>query len=254
MALFNKILPFLSAILVGVCFEIWLYNPEAIYIIAGALLIIVIGTMWQLTGRKILKKGFWNFLFSPLLFISSGYILFLILESVLIKQFFLVGLVLIFYLMLYNIHAFLYQTGDYQPYAIENIYSYVNLLSAFMFFTSFFGLYLFLRFPYWLATIFAFVVGFLLIFRTLWANKVEWSQGWIFILSGGIFLAESFWVISFVPVSYYVAGFLLTVVYYLTFSFMKDHLLNNLSPVNIKKYMIIGIGLAIIILASSPWY
>lgn len=254
MTLFNKILPFLSAVLIVVVLEVWLAKPQMIYYAAGSLLLIVIISIWQITGRGFFKKTFWNFLFTPLLLVASGFILFLLLESVVVKQIFIFGLSLIFYLITYNIRSFLYQAESYQPYALENIYSYVNLLTSFMFYASFFGLYLFLDIPYWLTTIITFLVSLMLIYRTLWANKIEWSQGWLYIIAGGFVLAESFWVISFVPLSYFVAAFILMIIYYLVFSFIRDHLLGKINPRSIKKYIIVSIVSLAVVLITSQWY
>jgi len=254
MTLFNKILPFLSAVLIVVAFEVWFAKPQMIYYVAGSLLLIVIISIWQITGRGLFKKTFWNFLFTPLLLVVSGFILFLLLESIAIKHIFIFGLSLVFYFIMYNIRSFLYQTESYQPYALENIYSYVNLLTSFMFYASFFGLYLFLDIPYWLTTIITFLVSLMLVYRTLWVNKIEWSQGWLYIIASGFVLAESFWVISFVPISYLVAAFILMIIYYLVLSFIRDHLLGKINSKSIKKYITVSVISLAAVLITSQWY
>ena len=107
MQIFNRFLPILSTILVVITFELWVIRPIWTFYMAVAMFIIIVGTIWSLTGAKFFKKTFWNFLPTPLLFLTSAFIFFLLIDNLVIQQVFIFGIAIIYTLMLHNIFSFL---------------------------------------------------------------------------------------------------------------------------------------------------
>lgn len=253
MFLFNRILPYLSSFLILIFLEILLINPFLIYLVAIFLFFIVVLTLWQLTGRNFFNKNFEHFLISDLLFISSCFLLLLLLENTVIKQIFIIGTAIIYLLILLNIFSFLHRPEKYQPYTLENLFSYVNLITAFLFYASFFSFGLFLNTPSWLLTIFSFIIAFLISYQTLWVNKINFKRSNLFVIMIGLILAEFFWSVDFLPTSYFVNAVILIIVYYALINIVRDYLLGNLNKKLIRRYLTVSFFVLILILATAQW-
>jgi len=254
MILFNRILPILSALLVVLAFGIWSVKPNLTVYIAVAVFLINILTVWSLTGLRFFKNSFWNFLSTPFFFLTSAFIFLLMIDNIIVTELFILSIGLVYMLILHNIFSFLYQSKDYQPYALENIYSYVNMITLFLFYASFFGLFLFLTWPIWLFVVLTLLLSAFLFARTLWSYKIIWQQSKLYILVIGIVLAETFYVMSLMPTSYVFNGLILIVIYYLLTNIIKDHPRQRIEPKNIKKYFMISIIIVIISFLTTRWY
>ena len=251
--LLNKILPYLSGILVGITFEIWAIHPEWTYYIGLILAFIVVVSIWLLTGRHLLRKTFWNFLSTPFLYIVSSFIFFLLIDNLVIRQLFIVGTAIIVLLTLHNIFSFLHQTEKYQPYALENIYSYVNLISLWLYYASFFGISILLGWPFWFFIILIFILTSFLFMRTLWSFKIPWQKSKLFILIIGLVLAEAGYIVYSLPTSYVFNALLLIVIYYLMMNIMKDYLQGVISRGNVRKYLLISLAVVTTAVATTKW-
>lgn len=254
MILFNRVLPFLSALLIAITFVTWSVKPNFTYYIAFVICLINILSIWSLTGCRFFKKTFWNFLSTPFFFLASAYIFLLIIDNLVVAQIFIVSIGLVYMLILRNIFFFLHQTKDYQPYALENIYSYVNMISLFLFYAGFYGLFLFLSWPIWLFVILVLLLSSFLFMRTLWSYKINWQYGKLYIALIGIMMAEAFYAMSLLPTSYLFNSLIIIVIYYLSTNIIKDHLRQRLDRKNIKKYLLISVIITIISFLTTRWY
>lgn len=253
MILLDKNLPYLSAAIVLVSYEILLWKPASLYFIIAILFLNIILSIYRITERKFISKVFGHFLLSPLLFIISCSTTLLFLENNNIKQIFIVGSSLIYLLILLNIYAFLHQTEKYQPYTLENLSSYVNLISVFLFYASFFSFGLFISAPVWLLAILAFIITILISYQTLWANKIDFKRARLFILIIGIILTELYWCVDFLPTSYFVNAVILIIFYYIVINISRDYLLNVLNKKSVRRYLIVSFLVLILTLATAPW-
>ncbi|MCH7492252.1 hypothetical protein IID19_01505 [Patescibacteria group bacterium] len=251
--IFNKILPYLSGVLVGITFEIWSIRPELTYYIGPVLALIIISSIWMLTGRRIFRKTFWNFLSTPLLHIVSSFVFFLLIDNLVIRQLFIIGTAILVALTLYNIFSFLHQTERYQPYALENIYSYVNLISLYLFYVSFYGITILLGWPFWFFLPLIFFLTSFLFMRTLWSFKIPWQKSKLFIAIIGLVLVEASYIIYSLPTSYVFNALLLIVIYYVMMNIIKDHLKGIISTANVKKYILISLVVVTTAVATTKW-
>lgn len=253
MILFSRILTFLSSFLVLIFLEILLFFPNRIFIIAAVIFIIIFFSILYITTKKIISKDFEHFLISPLFFISSGFLLLLFLESPIIKQIFILGLSIIYYLILSNLFSFKFQTHKYQPYILENLLSYINLISIFLFYSSIFCFHLLLGISTFLLLPIIFIFTFIITYQLFWVNKIDFKKNWLFTLIIGLIFLELFWAISYLPTGYFVNAIILLIIYYIFINISRDFLLNNLEKRQIKKYLTIGLSALILILATAQW-
>jgi len=253
MIIFDKILPYFSASLLLFLYEFLLWKPSFIYFIAPLLIITVILTIWRLTNKNFKSKDFGHFLLSPLLFIISCSIILLFLENNNIKQIFIIGSVLTYILIIINIYSFFHQTEKYQPYTIENLSGYVNLISIFLFYASFYSFGLFINTPTWFLTILVFIVTILISYQTLWVNKINFRKARLFLIIIGIIIAELFWCVDFLPTSYFVNAVILIIFYYVIINVSRDYLLGLINFKSVRQYLLVSFFVLILILATAPW-
>jgi len=253
MIIFNRILPYISALLTFIFYELLLAKPVSIYFVTVFLFLNISLSVYSLTDRKFLSKIFGHFLLSPLLFIASTTVLLLFLENDLIKQLFIIGSSIIYLLILLNVYSFLHQPEKYQPYTLENLLSYVNLISVFLFYASFYCFGLFLNTPTWLLTILTLIITFLITYQTLWVSKINFSRSRFFVVLISLIISEMYLSIDFLPTSYFVNAVILTTFYYFLINVSREYLLNLLNKKTVIKYSIVSIIVLILTLATAPW-
>ncbi len=251
--LFNRILPYLSSLLIGITFVIWTVHPGLAWYCGIALAVITILSLWSLTSVKGERSAFWQFLSTPFALIASAFLYYFIVDNELLRPFFIGGVMVIFTLIQKNIFAFMHHTEQYQPYALENIYGYVNMLSLFLFYAGCYGLALLLAWPFWLITIFIFVITSLLFMRTLWSYKVPWQQSKLYVLLVGVVVAQGAYVIYSLPTGFLVDAFWLIAIYYVLMNVIKDYLKETMTLRRTRMYLILS-GLAIVItMLTTKW-
>ena len=157
-------------------------------------------------------------------------------------------------LIIRNIFSFVYQTKDYQPLALENIYGYVNLISLFLFYAGFYGFLLLLGWPVWIFVIACFIVTAFLFTRTLLTYKIEWKESKLFVLIMSIIITESFYAISLLPSSFIFNGLVLVVVYYLFMNLIKDYLKERLNAKDLRLYLTVTGIILLVSLLTTRWY
>lgn len=252
MYIFKKITQYLSPLLVLFLFIFWANNKETTYYIASLLFVIQTLTIIVLTRRY--KKGiFFSFYFTTFFLLFSSFIFFLIIDNIIVLYLFAMAIAVVYNLILSNILAYIFEAADYQPNALENIYSYVNLISLFLLYSGFYGFYLLLGWPIWIFVIACLLLTALLFMRTLWSYKIVWSKSKLYILIVSLVMTESFYLISLLPTTYVFNGLIMIVIYYLLTNFIKDHLKDRLNKKDIRFYLVVSGTVLIITLLTTRW-
>ncbi|MBI5037084.1 MAG: hypothetical protein HZC01_00020 [Candidatus Kerfeldbacteria bacterium] len=251
--LFNRFVPYISAILIASTFAIWSIRPTWIVGVGITFLLIAFGSVWSLTHEQSGDTHFFQFITTPLALIICATCFFVFIDNDVVRWIFVGGISIIFTLLLKNIFSFLHQTEKYQPYALENIYSYSNLLALFLLYGSAFGANILIGWRFWpLFLIILFASGFLYS-RTLWSYKISWKAGRFFTLIAGLTMAELAYVLSFLPVSYVVSAITVTCAYYLFMNISKDYLKDSLSASGVRAYVLIAGGIILAVFLTTKW-
>ena len=253
MSLINRLVPVLSAFTLLVLFWLALIVPAWLFSLIGLSLVIVIVSTWWITGRRIFKSKFWNFLISPLIFILAGWLFTIFLDNNRGRSLVLLAIIFFYWLFFEVVYHYLYRRPRYQAHSLGNISSYLNTLSIFLLTSGFFNLVIFLEFPFWpLAVILPMVVG-LLTHQLLWANEIPIATSRPYSLIISFIITELYLAIILLPTSVYVNGFILTVGYYIMSGLAKNWLLSIRDKSVFARYLTIGFILFIIILVSAKW-
>lgn len=229
-------------------------KPTWTYYIAGSVLLVIFLTVWLVTNHSFFNKAYWKFFINPFVFITGVFLFFIFIDQPIVQHIYLIICCLGYYLLFSNIFDFLHQTKNYQPYALENIYSYLNISIIFFFSASAGGALAILGWPSWSMVGPLFVVGGYSFASLLMAYKIGLKLNWLFIIFAGLFVAETFYILSFLPSSFLFSSLVVTVFYYLVSFTAKDHLMHTAIRDNLTKYIVISVLIIIISLLTTRWY
>lgn len=254
MKFFNKILPWLSVVLIFIFLERLINKPLEVYWLAPLSLIVLVLTIAQLMGWQLIKKVFWQILITPFLFLISGLFFLSFLEGLIIKQFFvvIVGILLLVFFEL--VYLKFHHKKNYQVHSLETVVSHLNLFVVFLISTSFFGLFVFLDASL-LVLIFSFLIfNLLLNYQLVWGTGKNLNTAWPYMLIITLITTEIFWAASFLSSSIYVNALLVTISYYLMTGLARNWLLEIKEFKVIKRYLVISFVSLIIILVTAKWF
>jgi hypothetical protein len=250
----NRFFSLILAILIFIGFEVLFKKPDWIYFLILYFIFVTAALIWQAIGKGLITFGArWKFLITPLSLVLSGLFFIIFLENLFLKHFLAILISILVGFFLENIIIYIYFHERYQASSLENISNYLNLISIFFFTSSIFGVFSFLNISLWLLTILILVIVALLIYETMWINKFFSFKKWIYILVISLISVETFWAVTFLPVSFYVSGAILTIVYYILSGLSRNYLLGILDKRILKRYLIVSIIVLILILGTAKW-
>jgi len=215
--------------------------------------LVVILYFFILFYSSIRKKYYWQFLISSVIF-SLGILSFIVfIELRWIKISIIAVFAVLFGIYFENLYLNNFKPKKYQTYSLQNLSHYLNLISMFLLFSSFFGFFIFLQLTFWQLLLGVVVVTLVTIYQLMWISHVSINQSWIYMLIITLIIIEGFWVLAFLPTSIYVNGLLLATVYYLTVGLSLNKIINILNKTVIKRYVTIITVVIVITLLSAKW-
>lgn len=253
MLIINRFVPVLLALALFSLGEIFIFYPQSLFAIIVLSASLIFFSFWQLTGRQIKNSQLWNFLIAPF-FLFEGWIFFTVfLEERWIKHLFLIIIVFFLFLFLYNIFNFLYQPLYYRAYSLENISNYLDLLAIWLWYSSFFGLIIFLGLSPGSFVLPIIIIGVLIYYQNIWVNKIEIKNYWPYLIIVNLLLVEVFLAVSFLPTNFYVNGLILAVVYYVLSGLSRNFILKKLNKIIVVRHLLFGIFILAIGLLTAKW-
>jgi len=250
----RRIIVLLTPVLCGALLVVGLFLISWVYLLLFLAVILLLIGLKVIIKDKLLTKEYWYFSLTPVLLLLNSYLLCLFVQNSFLRQALLVFVVLTLMLYLENIFLYYYWPAKYQPYSIENISRNYNLISVFMFSVCLYGYLILLDIPIYLLSVILVLFIILVAKQSMWSNKIENAQSTIYIVILSIVIFEFFWALAFLPISFYVNGFVLTLIYYLLFEIFKDKLADNsLDRRLIVRVIIIFVVCLTAALISSRW-
>lgn len=214
-------------------------------------------SLFKLPSQKPLFLTRWQFFLAPFLFLLSSLLFFIVLtpKNEILKHLLIIFIAGFLAIILESLFNFFHRQTKYPLFAIENIYSYLDLIIFFFFSASFYYLIIFSNFPFWLLLIFIIIISSLLSYQVFWANKIldNPKTTYLFILTIGLILGELFWIISFWPTGFYFNALFLSLFYYIIIGLSRYHLLGQLDKKIVKRYLMIGGICLVIALLTTRW-
>jgi hypothetical protein len=118
---------------------------------------------------------------------------------------------------------------------------------------SFFGLQLFLDIAVWKLVMLLAVVVFSIVFQISWSGEIDKQTSFFYGLLLSLVVLELAWGISFLTLSYYILGLILTISFYVLIGLIRFYLFGNLSKEKVKMYLIFGLVSVSIALLTARW-
>ncbi|MFH1610469.1 MAG: hypothetical protein ABIA91_01125 [Patescibacteria group bacterium] len=253
MILIKRIVPFFLGILNLVILEIVLKQPSLVSWLSSALFVLTLLSIWFLVKKSLGFKPTLRFvlIFGMLIVAEVASLLFI--EHFLAKHFLIVltSLVLLFYAE--YLFLFLYDSGRYKAYSLENLNNFVNLFNFLLLSIAIFAFMVFMNISIWIALVGIFVlsvISFLLSFKS---NKIELVPTRVVIIVGTILILELFIVLNWLPFSFYLKAIVLTSFYYLINGLFRLKLTESLNRKVASKYVFIFLAVWFISLLTARW-
>jgi len=111
----------------------------------------------------------------------------------------------------------------------------------------------FLDLKLWYLGLLIIIITFILTYQFFWISKIDEKNNVFASLLLSILMIEFFWSMSFFPVSHFISGLALAIIYYVVTNLSLYYFLDKLDKKTIKIYLTIGIGCLLIILLSAKW-
>jgi hypothetical protein len=250
----NNFLPWVLVLVILALFEGILQQPKSIFLLAPAAGLALIAGIWQLTGREIRFDKFWRYAITPLLFIAGGLLFISFLEGRYLRQFLLIGLIVLLWAYLEILFLRFNYRPKYEPYSLENVTSHLNLITIYLVACGFYSLILFLGINFWLLLLIFVLISMLMAYQLAWASGITGRSGWPYIAVITLICAEVFWVVNYLPTSIYVNGLLVTLNYYLMSGLSRNWLLEIKGRKVILRYLILSGLVLALILFTAKWF
>lgn len=252
MKLLRRLIPILASLFILAAYEELCRQPQWLFWLWGGLVAILLLTQLGL-GRKALWLDGVILGLGLTLFHSSIYFFIFFSEGAAIRQI-VIGLAIIINLFyLTHVYYYHFRPEQYQVNALQNICGYLNLLSVFGLTSVGFSLILYLSWPAWAISLGVALSLSLLVFQTMWVNKVDRLIAWRFALVAGLAGGEVFWAVSFLPSSNLVNAFILTVVNYVFVNLARYEFNGLLQRAVVWRYVIVSGFVLLLTLVSARW-
>jgi hypothetical protein len=252
MFILRRILLYLNPILFIAGAELIRVQETSWWVFFLISLILLLVTIWEFAKRK-LNKRFFNFLIAPLIFFLSSFSFLLFVENALVYRIAAIGSAFLLFLFLDQVLNYFYFSFKYQPYTLESFSFYTNIFAVFFLSTSLFSALIFLHYNRFLIAAIGLLFIGLMAYQIFWVNKISWAKSHLFVFIIPLCLTELFLAISYLPTSFFVNAFLISILFYLMIGLSRQFLLETINRKNVIYYLSISAAAIVAILATAQW-
>lgn len=242
-----------SALLILGLLELFLRQPFWWPFLLAGIILIVAATLWYIVVDPIISKNYLFYLSSPLLFVISIGAFIALTEEFWVQQAVIIVGSLLYWFYLHNVHLFNFNYEAYSQHAIENVSAYVNLISFFLLSISLFASLVLIGAPLWLLSVILLVWTAVTVTQAWWVANISTPRTYLYSLIFCLLILQTFWAFSFLPTNFYVNGFLLTIIYYVSLGLFKGNLLDILTKKLAVRYLALGGITALLVIITSSW-
>jgi len=251
--MFNKFIPLVTSLVLFIGWEIMIFSPKYFFIIVAVLMVSLIILLLRLNKFDFKSKDFW-LLATPTLLLALFTTLFLLfLNYSIVKHIVIIVIAVVNYYFITYLYYFLCRITRYTPLSLESSSSYFNIITYLFLGVVVYGLINLLNLKIWYLAILLIVVTFILTYQFFWINKIHERQNFLISVLVAILLVEFFWSISFLPVSHFISGLSLAIIYYILTNILLLHFLEKFDKKILRRYLSVGLICIFVILLSAQW-
>lgn len=189
----------------------------------------------------------------PFMLLVTMTVLLLFLRHMWLQQLFVLVTAGAIHAYLKALYAFLFHISQYRPLTLETMTLYFGIATYAATAVAVFGFMNFLQTPAWYSIAGLLAVTTALTYQYLWINKIDEGRTLLATLLLSVLMVEAAWSLAFFPVSHFVTGFVLTVLYYAAVNLTLLHFLGKIERKVVRLYAIIsGLSIAAVLL-SAQW-
>ncbi len=228
-------------------FYLILSQPEKIWYLAGIIIITLFLVVRFISQKELAWQE--NVIFFSLIFffILAGILFLLIVENLYLRYFIIFltsGANIIFLELLFG---YLYQPHKYQPFSLVRFFECISLLSVFFIASSLFAFHVFLTLSFWWLALILSTLSFVLICQNFWLNKFEIKRYLYYPSIFFLIIFELAALLTWWPVSYYLKGLLISVLYFLFINLVNKNIKQSWQ--GRSAWLYVGLS-AIVVIAS----
>jgi hypothetical protein len=231
--------------------EIYIFWPELLFISVIISEFIIFYTLWRM-GRVARPNKNWPMvLILPLVFNACLAGFTILLANRYAVHFCLLLNTVFLYLYFRLIFGYWFKKSDRT--ALKEVSAYGSFLTVFFLGSALYGLFSYLNLTIWILMLAGLGLIILLAAFILWWHEIPLRSLAVVVPLIGLMLFELAWAIIFLPVKYYIAGFILAVNFYLAVNIISYYYQGNLSKNIIWRYLGFGFGCVALVLLTSRW-
>jgi hypothetical protein len=250
---FNRFLPLLAPILALFFLELYFFWPKMVFVFCLFFYLFIFFSLRQFIKKSSQKESLLNFfLFPALSFILIIVFTSLLTSKILVHLIFILEFVLI-YIYFKSIYYKLLNNKKYIKGHLENFSSYANFILFYFLSSVIYGYQVYLGINFSILSLFFLVIAILIVYQVFWVNNLSTKENIFFIFMIVFCLLEMSWVVSFMSLSYYILGLLLSVCYYIIIGLSRFFLLGKINKKIIKSYLVFGFLSIIVVLLTARW-
>lgn len=263
----------MNYIIKNIFFSAWLLVIITMFLVAN-IPDFAIGVLFIVSGFFIsLSAGAQSFTLArlPFLFIAGCFLFFYLTPVEIVGDGFLLVLAVAFFLVLYFNGLFSLLFKALPNVAEENLADFLKkyelarslalallLVTAFLWYTNAFIIYLVLGMPFYIALLVVFFITFLLTSYLLkvysMSDKIELNEELLlYAWTSGLVVSELSWIVGFWPFGYLTAAFIITIIYYTIISILKEYLFGEVRKKDVIGNLIFAILIIIVIFNYTNW-
>jgi len=192
-------------------------------------------------------------LFYSIIYAVLGFVYVLILENPLFINLFLFFWSLIFFIYWEAAFHYFYQTQKRHILEMKNIILYLNLIIIFVYSSLIMNLNIFLSLDWYWVLLIAFIINLVLLINFFLFNGLPLRRNKLAIFAMDLILLQLLGALIFLPISFYVVAFIISLGYYWLTSFYLLFINNNLRPMKLIKYLAFGLIISLFVILTSFW-
>jgi len=251
--MFDRLIPFLSSFVLLAGWELLLSFPRYFVFTVTATIVVFFALLLKLNKWRIKDKDFWLLATPGLSLVSLTTAFLLFLSNYWGRQAVIVLISVASYYFVSYFYYFLCRITSYTPLSLEQTSSYFNIISYLGLGISAYGFINLLNLKLWHLALIVIAATAVLTYQFFWINKIEERQNLFASILISVLMAEYFWAISFFPVSHFISGLSLAIIYYAVINLSLANFLDKLEKKVARWYLTVGVVCLFVILLSARW-
>lgn len=245
--MFLKLRPFLYSLLFLLGLEFVIYIRDNFNLVISTVAFLILIALWE--GKHVGAK--WKFSILPIFFTLSSAALLYLITLAYEQQIFIALASSMNYLALFGA----YRLGIYEKdQTAKGMNMAATSTTIFFIYASAYGLYLNFLVPLYILMLVYFLSTLLVSYQYFSIIKNnEQKVVWIYSFLLGLAMMEIVWAISFWPFGYLTTGVIALILYYILWSIVQGHFLNNLSQKRAIVNIVFFSFLILLVLITSKW-